>query len=428
MPANVSIADDPLVQQSAESLAAMEAEAAEFFAARGAEQNRADAALNPVAPALEKAAAAPTKAKAAPAAPAAPAKAPEKPSATSAGKVPGAPTFPKKAEPKPETDATTNGDATKDQFADIPREYKAGNIRAANWDKLHSKADHYEALSTQRAQEITDLKAALESAKQATGNGTPNEEVQQRLTSLQQERDSLLTQLKAVAGERVFDAESKPRRDAEILAAKDAVGPQLAKEVEELLTMPRSPFRDQKIAEIAESLPILQRDELLASARALNRLDAERSRAAAQGGEIWQRKQNEWVEQQERQNAERIAKASSTFDAELKEWEPVGLSKEDLDNARSVYSGKGSTLQDAARAALWAVAGPKAAAMAQELQAKVGELEIELTKLRGAQPGVGAAASGALPSDGADDDDPAMTSYSDRIAKQALRSGVRFGT
>lgn len=428
MPANVSIADDPLVQQSAESLAAMEAEAAEFFAARGAEQNRADAALNPVAPALEKAAAAPAKAKASPNATSAPAKAPEKPAETSAGKVPGAPTFPKKTDPKPEPDATANGDAAKDQFADIPREYKAGNIRAANWDKLHSKADHYEALSTQRAQEIIDLKAALDAAKQGTGNGTPNEEVQQRLTSLQQERDSLRTQLQAVAGERIFDAESKPRRDSAIAQAKAAAGVENAARIESLLALPESSYRDEQIEALVATLPPLRATKLTNAVSALDGLSIERATAAQQGSEIWQRRQNEWNAQQERQNAERIAKATSIFDAELKEWEPVGLSKEDLDNARSVYTGKGSTLQYAARAALWAVVGPKAAAMAQELQAKVGELETELAKLRGAQPGVGAAASGALPSDGADDDDPAMTSYSDHIAKQALRSGVRFGT
>lgn len=401
----------------------METEAAEFFAARSEAQNKGDTALNPVAPALEKAAA---KTEAPPAKPTAPA---EKPATPATGKVPGAPTFTKPALSKTEPSTNGTADSAKDQFADIPREYKSGSIRAVNWDKLHAKADHYEALSVQRASELEALQTQLSEARLATSSAAPSPEVATRLQSLQQERDALQAKLEAVAVERSprFEAQFKPRRESALAQAKAAVGPADAAKVEALLNLGESSYRDEQIEAFLSSLSPLRATKLTQAVADLDRLLVERNALASQGSELWKTWVAEENANRERANTERIAKVNSTFEAELKEWEPVGLSKDDIANARSVYSGQGATMQDASRAALWAVAGPKAAQMAQDLQAKVTELEGELAKLRKIQPGVGAAGGGALPTESADDDDSTTTGYAERIARQAMRGGVRFG-
>lgn len=442
MPANAPAPPtNPLIAESADALATMESEAAEYFAQQDAA--RAAKALNPVAPALEAATAASEKpaAKAAKEAPA-PAKVAPAADAKPTGKVPGAPSLKAavaKATPAAKDSSTATAAkpasaaeapakaAAEGEFSDIPREYVAGSIRATNWNKLHAKADHYEALSVQRHQEAEDLRAQLEAARSGAA-ATPPPEVTARLTALQIERDALRQQLEAVAGERLFDAESKPRREAALAQAKAAVGPAEAARIEQLLAMGESSYRDEQIEALLTTLPALRATKLTQAVADLDRLTSERAAAAAQGGERWNRQVATYQEQEARKQAERSARATSTFDAELRDWESLGLTPEEIATARSVYSGQGATLQDAARASLWAVKGPQLARMVQDLQAQLAELEGERSKLRSAQPGVGAAGAGAAPTSGSDDDDdPISTSYAERIAKQAMRQGLRFG-
>lgn len=412
---------DTAVADSQASIDTMETEAAEFFAARAAAEPL-HAPLNPVVDALEKAT--PAKEPAKPA-PAAPAKAPD--ATKPAGKVPGAPIL-KKAEPKPVADpASTKPDATAD-FSDVPKEYKPGEMRGKNWDRLHAKSDHFETLAQQREAEATALRAELEAAKSAKATGVLSEETKAMLESLQKERDQYKSQLQAFAGERIFDTESKPRREAAISKAKQAVAPSDIKNIEMLLQTPGSAWREEQLNQIISGLTPLRATQLANAVAEWDGLDLEREAARARGGEMLQKNILSHNEQQARENQERIQRATTTFEAELKEWEPVGLNAEEIASARSVYSGQGATLQDASRAALWAVAGPRVATQLQEAQSRVEELEGQLAKLRGAQPGVGASAAGALPSGADDEDDPSITTYADRIAKQAMRAGVRFGT
>lgn len=191
MPKTTETPLDAAIAESEDSMATMESEAAEFFAARDAAKG---APLNPVAPALEKAAAKPSSAAAStpPARAKQPASAATLDKATSPtaaspamAKVPGAPrlrpTGKSSGAPEegalrasgtpssaPATEAATNGEVL--DFSDVPKEYTPGQTRAPQWNKLHAKADHYEALSTQRAQEIADLQSALEAAKTATAS------------------------------------------------------------------------------------------------------------------------------------------------------------------------------------------------------------------------------------------------------------------
>lgn len=430
-----------LEAESQDALTTMEAEAAEFFASRNAEIQ--SAALNPVAAALdaaEKPVAAPRATsrgkQVAPAAVSPSAKATPNPAGTATpAKIPGAPTLrpiAEKAAAVPDATAAASAEAepATPDFSDVSREYKPGNTRAPQWEKLHAKADHYEALSVQRHQELEDLRSQLEQVRQQTAAAAPSPEIAQRLQTIQQERDALQAKLEAVAVERSprFEAQFTPRRNAALAQAKAAVGAEGAAQIEALLAMPESSYRDQQVEALLNDLPPLRATKLTQAVADLDRLTAERQQLASQGSELYKSWTAEESAARERANAERFKKANDTFESELKEWAPVGLTPEEIASARSVYSGQGTTLQDASRAALWAVAGPRAAQMAQDAQARVAELEGELKKLRGAQPGIGAAGGGALPSGAADvEDDPDITSYATRIANQAARAGVRFG-
>jgi hypothetical protein len=192
--------------------------------------------------------------------------------------------------------------------------------------------------------------------------------------------------------------------------------------------MGESAARDNALEEMLSTLTPLRATKLAQAVSELDRLNAERSAAASQGNELWQRRLSESAAAEERSRAERAAKASATFDAELKDWEPVGLTADEVAAARAVYSGQGATLQDASRAALWAVAGPRAAQQLLDAQERVAELEGELEKLRGAQPGLGNATTGGLATPGDESaDEPTSTSYAERIAREAMRAGLRFG-
>jgi len=404
----------------------MEADAAEFFANRDAE--RSGAVLNPVAPALEKAAAAvkPT------AKSSGTEKSAEKPAMTT-GKVAGAPNLKPvaaKTEAKsPETTAkgpvTEKTTETAVDFSDVPREYKPGSTRAPQWEKLHAKADHFETLATSVAAEKEALLAELEQIR-SSGTGTASAELTQKLAALQQERDALHGQLQAVAGERIFDAESTPRRNAAFAQAKAAVGAADAPRVETLLNLPESAYRDEQIEAFLATLPPLRATKLSQAVADLDRLSLERQSAAANGGEILKRKVTEATSASQRTAQEREASANRTFDTELKDWEVAGVTPTEVEAARSVYTGKGATLQDASRAALWGAVGPRVAQQLQASQERIAELEVELGKIRAAQPGVGAS-GGSIAAQNGEDDDLDTTSYADRIAKQALRAGVRFG-
>ena len=429
----------PLESESAEALASMESDAAAYFAER--DEARAAEALNPVAPVLERAAAAPAKAPPAKAPATKPLPSPGKsaahpgapgPSASTPpeARVPGAPRLTPPGPPDAKTDeaarASTASPPPAADDPDIPREYKPGGVRAVNWNKLHAKADHYEALCTQRAQEISDLQAALEGAKATAPAASP--ETQARLAALQTERDTYLSQLRAVAGERLFDSDSRPRRDAATLQAKAAVGPEQADRIDAIFALPEGAYRDEQIEALYSSLPPVRANRLMTAVGELDRLSLERSAAAAKGGDLLASRVAEYTASQERATQERNARAAATFDAELKEWEVAGVTPAEVELARSVYTGKNATLQDASRAAFWGAVGPRVASVLQDSQARVAELEGELGRLRSAQPGVGAAASGALPAASADDDDESSTSYAERIARQAARAGVRFGS
>ena len=411
---------------AAASMETMESEAAEFFAARSAEQ--AKAPLTSVAAAVEKAEATPPASTKSATAPVTKGKVGGPPSLTTPAKPADATAAKADAATTAKADAKTTealGDADK-QFADIDAPFKQGTSKAG-WERLRSAIGHYKGIANTSAQELEAARAELTALKESSAKSEPSAETKAVFEAITKERDSLRSQLQAVAGERIFDAESKPRRDAAISMAKQAVGTEQAARIEQLLAMGESTYRDNAIEEMLATLPPLRATKLTQAVANLDQLSAERASAAAQGGEMWQKRVADFNASQSRANEERIAKASATFDSELKEWQSAGLTPDEIASARSVYTGKDATLQDASRAALWGAIGPRVANVLQATQARVAELEGELAKLRGAQPGVGAAASGTLPVAAAgEDDDPSITSYAERIAREAARAGLRW--
>jgi hypothetical protein len=418
MPTETPTSLETATAESADALATMESEAAEFFANR--DTTRTAEALNPVAPALEKAVAAPAK-------PAAKAAAPVAKAAPVTGKVAGPPTLkaPVAAAETPKADSDP-AKTTAPDISDLPTEYTPGKIRAPHWEKLRANRDHFEAVAIQRNQEIENLRAELA----AKSTAQPAADVTERLAALQKERDDLVARLEVGFVEKspIFEQQFKPRLEAALAAAKVAAGPADAERVATLLQQPESAWRDQQIEEVLVGMTSPLRASKLAGALAeLDRIQAEKSAVIANSSQNFKLLQTRAQEAEARAQQERSHRLNSTFESELKEWEAAGVTPDEVAAARSVYSGNGASLQDASRAALWGAVGPRVVQQLQTVQAEKAELEAELKRLRGAQPGVGAGGSGALPSTPDDDDDPNVTSMADRIAKQAMRAGIRFG-
>jgi hypothetical protein len=191
--------------------------------------------------------------------------------------------------------------------------------------------------------------------------------------------------------------------------------------------MPESSFRDEKIEEMLTTLPAFRAAKLSQAVASLDNLTLEKQSLAAQGSELYKSWTAEETAARERQVSERNSKVTAAFESEVKEWANAGLTQEEIATARSIYSGQGNTFQDASRAALWAVTGQRAVKQLQELSQRNQELEQELGKLRKAQPGVGAAAGGAIPASDDLEDDPNVVSYAERVARQHLRAGGTFG-
>ena len=335
-------------------------------------------------------------------------------------KIPGPPSSPEKAQEPGEAGQSTPSASTA-QLPDLsdvpgPTEYGTKKVVRGHWEKLHAAKDHWQ----KQAQEY---EKKLAEAQQATVKSDP--ELAKRLEVLQGERDNLLARLEAVAVEKSprFEAAFKPRQEAAVAQAKAAVGPEKAQLIEQVLQMPESVYRDQQIDAILTDLGPGVRGAKLAQAVAdLDRVAAERHALAQRGSDVYKQWQSEEQAALQRQQQEREQQATRIFDAELTAWREAGYLNDgqEVALAKSVFSGQ-ADYQDAARASIWAVAGPKLAAQAMAHQKRVAELEAEVAKLRSVQPGTASDAGSQMPGG---DEMPEGLSYSDAIARLVQQNGL----
>lgn len=310
-----------------------------------------------------------------------------------------------------------------DPDADIPGpdEYQGGKGFVTNWKKLHASKDQWKKQANELRQQLEQLQR---NGHQQNGNAAaqPDPKVVEQLKLLSSERDNLLARLEAVAVEKSprFEAAFKPRIEAAIAQAKAAVGPERASRIESLLNQPESAFRDEQIESmLAEMGTSLRAGKLQTAVADLDRINAERAAMASRGSELFKQWQNEESAAAQRQRQEREQQAIHAFDSELQGWKDY-VKGEDVELARDVYIGK-ADLTAAARASLWAVAGPKIARQSMEKDKRISELEGELAKFRSAQPGRDTA-GGNAPS--ASDDVPSDMSYADAIARKVTEAGL----
>lgn len=379
-------------------------------------------AINPVAAALADAAVkaavpATPEAKAAPETPAAPV-------------IPGPPAKPAPTSPDATKGQESSADSPSqpsDTFDDVPSEdaFDRGAARpqTKDWRRLHAAKKHIEKTLSEQLQAARKEVEALKS-QPAPQNGVVPQEIQQQLTELQKERESLLARLEVVAVEKSprFEAQFKPRQEAAIMQAKAAVGPEKAKQIEELLEMPESAYRDQQIETLLGELPPMRSTKLAQAVADLDRLSAEKQQLSKRGSDIFKQWQAEDQQNARRQQQEREQAVKTTFESVVKEWKQAGAELDDsgVELARDVFMGQ-RDLKDIATAAMWVAVGPRAVATAQKLQKQLAEANAELGKLRSAQPGTSNDAGSKL---NGEEDIPQGLSYADAIVQAALKAGL----
>jgi hypothetical protein len=309
----------------------------------------------------------------------------------------------------PETagQTSTSGQPTlHPDFTDVPPadalDKPGTRLQAKDWRRVHALKDYHANQAEQLRRELE----AARSSKPTTANGQLPPEIQQQLTTLQQERDTILAKLEAVAVEKSprFEAAFKPRVEAAITTAKGVVGPDRADRVAQLLALPESSYRDEQLEALVQDIgpTTLRAQKLLQAVAEVDRVAQEKQAVLAQGSQFYKQFQAEEQQAIQRQRQERQAQLESTFNTVAKDWQGanLGLTDNDLTLARDVYMGN-RTPQELATVAMWVAYGPKAAATAHRLQQQLDAANAELSRLRSATPGNANDAGGMIASDDA---------------------------
>lgn len=254
--------------------------------------------------------------------------------------------------------------------------------RTQQWRELHAQKDKVVA-------ERDAALKQLETFKSQT-NGVPKE-VQDRLTQLEQLNADLQARLEIVDVEQSpkYQAQFKPLRDSAIAMAKAAVGPEKAAQIEELMKLPESGYRDDAISQILQELSPARQGRLNTAIAEYEKLGFQTQELKKNGREIYQQMKLEAEQNAKAHQEYRRSQLNSEFEAEIKDWASVGMTEEEVGFARNIFlDGKDVSSRDLARTAIWAVHGPKAAATAMKLQEENAALRAELARYRNAEPGV----------------------------------------
>lgn len=338
------------------------------------------------------------------------------------GKLPGAPQL-AQAPQQPHPTSATEDDP------DLPREYKAGSIRAEQWNKMHASRD---SLKTQ----LTELQRQYQEAVTKIKASSPGEDITSQLAALRAERDDYQKRLESVAVERSprFEAQFKPRLDAAMSLAKSVVGPEQATRIEQILSMPDSVYRNAELRAIAQNLvdDPLSLSQFGNAVAEVNRISMERQNAAAKSSELFKQWTSEEQQRAEQSRQATTQQAQSKFDSEFSQWQSLEFFKakpgDEAHNAavnnrislaREIYNG-GLPMEEVARASIWAAIGPDLAAQLTALQAENAALKAEGSSLRGSQPSI-------APDSGDSGDEAPINpnlSYADSIAASIVREGL----
>lgn len=308
-------------------------------------------------------------------------KAPEAPKPAAPAPTPAPPAQPRPAIPpiKPPTAPKPAAPTAPDDIPPVPDSIKSTKA-AEHWAQIHSEA------KTLRAQV-----AAQEKIIEARSKATP--EVETLKTQLHEMSERL----------RIADVERHPqfqqyfgsRTASAIATARSAAGVDKAEEVARILQMPESDFRTEKIEAVLAELPISRQTRILSALSELDRVNVERNeaidRAKRDGSAVDQQRQQEQQAQ--------AAKVTQVFEATLKEamenmpafqerdgddaWN--AQVRQNIATARHIFGGNLS-VEDRARAIIWAASAPAGWDSAAALSEEVAALKAENAALRSATP------------------------------------------
>lgn len=271
-----------------------------------------------------------------------------------------------------------------------------------------TKAADWKAVKEKHAAEKATLEARLKELE-ARPTAPPDYE------KLKAERDDLDSRLQAIAAERhpKFQEQFAARAAQISSVVKGIADGVKAEQIESLLRLPPSSYRDSQLEAIASDLPPLKAGMLVNAMMASDALQNEQQQLVAKGKDTWKQLQ----ELEQKRSAETKTALERTFESRMREWtDPAnGLpayQKRDGDAAwnaqvdqriqlaKAAYLGDQSLdPQKLASFALWGAAAP---ALLQDAQAKAGriaELEAELATFRKGTPSPGSGpAPGLAPS------------------------------
>ena len=170
------------------------------------------------------------------------------------------------------------------------------------------------------------------------------------------------------------------------------------KELTQLLKLPANETRDARISELVDALPTLQRAKVGGLLARIDEISAAREAELSEAATKLKEMTDAQRQQYEIQQTQARTRSAAIFDAqaqnaralevfELRDGDDAHNSEVQklIENARAIFDGKNSEA-DVAKAALWAVSGPKYREALHTQIALNQKLTAEIARLQGANP------------------------------------------
>lgn len=310
------------------------------------------------------------------------------------------PPQPEPANPKVEASKEPDPAVTTDDDEPWPRSAKEWKAKKAKEKErrtaIEKERDEIKADREKLAAEIAELRKA-----------GPSDE----LDKLRAERDDLDRRLKESALEHhpkfveYFDGNIKNATES----IKRLVGGEKAGSIESLINLPAGEYRDARLQELADELPVLKQGQLAGLLNKIDELQTERASELKRQRENWDKiTKEQTAAQMARQKAietEREKVVTGTIASIAAEELKGHLDEQGADLAKRISLGGTKDPADTVKLIARGVAYPKVLSALAEAQKEVENLKAQITKMEAATPG--APGGGGKPSDTA----PAKPKY-----------------
>lgn len=267
--------------------------------------------------------------------------------------------------------------------------------------------------SSRSAKDFKLLKEERDQARQSLAemekklSDLKDNNVDEVLEKLKQERDALSDQLKTAALERHpdFIKQFDGKIDQVVSTAKATVGEHNEERIERLLRMEESEMRNDGLEQIFAELSPTRQAKLGAMLAQIDAIKAERAGMLSNQADAL----NELNAKYDQQQQERLKNSDAAWESALsqaKQHVEVFQKKDGDDewnngidsmvtSARGLFSGEGATsLEEMARATLWAAAAPRLRSMLNAEREKTAKLEAALASGNNSNPSLSGSPSG----------------------------------